>query len=63
MALFGLIGSTAKLATQYAGRESATAKKQRKEAEQSAGRRRRHRNGGATRAAREGQAWTDRQFR
>lgn len=71
MALWGLIGSTAKLAEQYAGYESATHKAQRKRIEKetakwlagSPGRRARHRNGGMQKAAAEGQRWEDSQRR
>lgn len=60
MAFFGLIGNDRKMAaTDYSGRESASAKKQRKETEASARRRAGHRNGGAQRAADQGQAWED----
>ncbi|MEU6342198.1 hypothetical protein ABZ883_14800 [Streptomyces sp. NPDC046977] len=53
---FKLFGRDAELAkTKYAGRESATDKAARE-------RRTGHRNGGADRAARAGQAWTDREF-
>jgi hypothetical protein len=65
MALFGLIGNTSTLAAKYAaqGKESATSRKDRKEAEKSARRRAKHRNGGATRAARAGQQWDDNERR
>jgi hypothetical protein len=65
MAFFGLIGNDRKMAaTNYSGRESATAKKQRKDTEASNRRRAGHRNRGAADAARRGQAWEDsgRQF-
>jgi hypothetical protein len=60
VAFFGLIGNDRAMATeQYAGRESASEKAQRKAAKQSAGRVARHHRSGATRAARRGQAWED----
>ena len=46
-------------AEKYTGRESATSRAQRRAAEKSAQRRANYRNGGATRAARAGQAWED----
>jgi hypothetical protein len=63
MRLPKLFGRDAELAkTKYAGRESASARAARKEADASARRRGRHRNGGAQRAARAGQDWSDREF-
>lgn len=60
MALFGLFGNDREMAaTRYAGRESATARKQRKEAERHVRRVIRHKTTGATRSARKGQAWED----
>jgi hypothetical protein len=61
MAFFGLIGSTAKLAAQYEGRESATDRAARKDNERSTRRRHRYHHGGADRSARKGQAWSDKQ--
>lgn len=65
MALFGLIGSTKKLAEKYSGQESATERSNRlkraKEMDRyeadSAGRRARHRSGGMQKAAAQGEAW------
>lgn len=48
-------------ATKYAGRESASDRAARKEAEASARRRRSHHKSGADRAARKGQAWSAKQ--
>lgn len=60
MAFFGLFGNDRTLAaTTYAGRESATARRDRKAAAQSAKRVARHHRTSATRAARKGQAWED----
>lgn len=64
MAFFGLIGNDRKMAaTNYSGRESATAKAARKADEKSARNRRGHRGGGDTRAARQGQRWDAEQRR
>lgn len=71
MALFGLIGSTAKLKEQYAGQESATHRAERKRQEKemaryragSPGRRARHRSHGIREAADAGNAWEERDRR
>lgn len=71
MALWGLIGSTAKLAQKYEGRESASHAAERKRIDKETakwlsgrpGRVQRHRGGGMQKAAAKGQAWEDSQRR
>lgn len=59
MAFLGLIGNDRTMAaTTYAGKESASQSKQRKEAERSAQRRQRHHRA-ATKADRDGWKWAD----
>ncbi|MDT0381406.1 hypothetical protein RM572_21850 [Streptomyces sp. DSM 42041] len=60
MAFFGLFGNDAAMAAnEYAGRQSATDRAREREEKRSAKRRERHHRSGATRAARQGQAWED----
>lgn len=60
MAIFGLIGNDRVMAAgTYAGKESASAKKQRKETERSARRSERHHRSGARDADRAGWKWAD----
>lgn len=67
MALFGLIGSTKKLAGQYSHMESATQKNRRKALDKAEagrpGRLARHWGRDIRKAAEEGQAWEDSQRR
>ncbi|SBT89336.1 hypothetical protein GA0115233_1008109 [Streptomyces sp. DI166] len=59
MAFFGLIGNDRQMAaTTYAGKESASQRRQRKEAERSARRRQRHHRA-AIEADRDGWRWAD----
>ncbi|WP_405844570.1 hypothetical protein [Streptomyces sp. NBC_01518] len=59
MAFFGLIGNDRQMAaTTYADKESATEKRQRKEAQRSAQRRRSHHRS-AVKADRDGWTWAD----
>ncbi|MFE1091226.1 hypothetical protein ACF1G3_25805 [Streptomyces rochei] len=61
MAFFGLIGNDRQMAvTTYAGKESASQRKQRKEAQRSVQRRERHRRS-ATQADRDGWKWADKE--
>ncbi|WP_411152176.1 hypothetical protein [Streptomyces sp. A30] len=61
MAFFGLIGNDRQMAaTTYAGKESATEKRLRKEAERSAQRRRSHQRS-VVKADRDGWKWADKE--